>query len=100
MIGGGGVLALLLVYGIVHFRDAVLAAPAVTVGGLAVFGLLAVATLLFPVLRWLNPRKAMQGYLGKLAVAIVGWVLTNLHLRLFDPLFLRRGRVERLLKLK
>jgi hypothetical protein len=46
-----------------------------------------------------NPRAFMRSWLLMALVAGVGWVLTNLHLRLVDPLYLKRGRLERLLRL-
>ena len=74
--------------------------PAVSVGGLVVFLILALLALLVPLTKWLRPQDAMRGYLGKLAVAFTGYIFTNLHLRIFDPLFIRRGKLKRLLSLK
>jgi hypothetical protein len=41
----------------------------------------------------------MESWLAKIALALVGCILANLHLWIFDKLFLRRGRLERLLRL-
>jgi hypothetical protein len=45
-----------------------------------------------------NPRAFMRSWALKLLVAAAGWVFTNLHLRLIDPLYLKRGRLDRLLR--
>ena len=33
------------------------------------------------------------------AGVLLGWIVANIHLRWIDPLFLKRGKVDRLLKL-
>lgn len=74
--------------------------PNVTVGKAAVaLGLLAAAAL-FPLLKWLDPRSAARGYLGKVVVALAGWIASNVHMHVFDPLYLSRGRLRRLLRLQ
>lgn len=70
-----------------------------TVGGVAILVVLTLGGILFPLLKWLNPQRAMQGYAWKTLVAVAGWLFTNLHLYVFDPLFLRRGKLKRLLGL-
>jgi hypothetical protein len=72
----------------------------VSVGGATILLLLLVAGMLFPLFKWLNPEKAARGYLRKALVAVAGFVVTNIHLSIFDRMFLRRGKLERLLKLK
>jgi predicted acylesterase/phospholipase RssA len=57
-------------------------------------------TVLFPILKWIHPQEAMRGMLGKAGLGIAGWIASNIHIRFFDPFFLRRGRVKRLLKLR
>ncbi len=42
----------------------------------------------------------MRGYLGKASLAIVGFLFSQAHLRLFDKRFLARGMLWRLLGLK
>ncbi|MGH8581410.1 MAG: patatin-like phospholipase family protein [Gammaproteobacteria bacterium] len=60
----------------------------------------AVAPNLAPILKWLEPGKAVRGYGRKALVAVFGYLGTNLHLKVFDPKFLERGRLQRLLDLK
>src|SRR5262245_24862465 len=72
----------------------------VTVGQAIVILLLLIAAAVYPVLQWLNPHRALRGYLTKAIVALVGWIASNTHLRLFDPLYLARGRLRRLLRLQ
>jgi len=71
-----------------------------TVGHAIVILLLLIAATIVPVLKWLNPNRALRGYLTKAVVAVVGWIASNTHLRLFDPLYLARGRLRRLLRLQ
>lgn len=62
-----------------------------------------VLALLGVVLPWLavvlNPRNAVTGKGIKFCMAALGWAVAWLHLWLIDPLFLQRGRVDRLLRL-
>jgi hypothetical protein len=80
--------------------DTRIALPSVSVKGLAVFVILALAAVLVPTLKWLRPREAMRGYVCKAVVAVGGFLFSNLHLWIFDPMFLRRGRLKRLLELR
>lgn len=68
-------------------------------GHLAVTLILLLAGSLAPALRWLTPEKAMRSWALKLGLAVFGWLAANLHLRVFDPIYLRRGKLKRLLKL-
>jgi predicted acylesterase/phospholipase RssA len=72
----------------------------VSVGKVIIFVMLLGVGILFPLFKWLNPEKAARGYLRKALVAVVGFVVTNIHLSVFDRMFLSRGKLERLLKLK
>ncbi|HVO23531.1 MAG TPA: patatin-like phospholipase family protein [Candidatus Margulisiibacteriota bacterium] len=72
----------------------------VTVGHAVVALLLLVVATVYPVLKWLSPQSAVRGYLGKAAVALAGWVASNVHLLIFDRLYLARGRLRRLLRLQ
>lgn len=72
----------------------------VSVGGATILLLLFVAGILFPFIKFLNAQKAARGYLRKALVAVAGFVVTNIHLSIFDRMFLRRGKLDRLLKLK
>lgn len=92
--------AALLIALIIIYWDKVLEIPAVSVGGLILIIGLALLTVLIPLLKWLRPEQAMRGYLTKFTIAISGFLFSNLHLRLFDPLFIKRGRLKRLLNLK
>ena len=56
--------------------------------------------LLFPIVRWLRPNTALQDYAARAIVATVAFALTNLHLYTLDRLFIRQGRLGRLLGLK
>ncbi|MDP2179416.1 tetratricopeptide repeat-containing protein [Methylicorpusculum sp.] len=58
-----------------------------------------VAALLFPALKWLNPKEEARSWVIKFAIAITGYCMAKLHLAIFDPLFLARGRLARLLDL-
>ena len=90
----------LLVWFIYMHWDAELPFPRVSTGGLTTFIALLVAGIFFPLINWLNPQKAVSGYLRKALIAVGGFVLANIHLLIFDPMFLRRGRLKRLLKRK
>jgi tetratricopeptide (TPR) repeat protein len=72
----------------------------VSVASVTIFFVLLVASFMFPILSWLNPQKVVRGYLRKALIAVAGFVLTNIHLSIFDRMFLKRGKLGRLLKLK
>ncbi|MBZ5522819.1 MAG: patatin-like phospholipase family protein [Acidobacteriia bacterium] len=57
------------------------------------------AAIIVPAFKWLRPMQAMRGYFWKAVVAFAGWVVANLHVLFFDWLYLRRGRLDRLLRL-
>ncbi len=82
-----------------HWDTTIWKPPSFTAGGIVVLVALILGGILFPLLKWLNPQRAMQGYVWKTVVAVAGWFFTNLHLWIFDPMFLRRGRLKRLLRL-
>jgi|APLak6261663543_1056040.scaffolds.fasta_scaffold00666_4 predicted acylesterase/phospholipase RssA len=71
----------------------------ISVGGLtlALFGIL--TALFMPAMRWLNPKKEVDSIMIKTAIALTGYCMAKLHLNIFDPLFLARGKLERLLNL-
>ena len=69
------------------------------VGALILAALLALAGMIFPLVKLVQPRKAMRGWLFTTAGVLLGWIVANIHLRWIDPLFLKRGKVDRLLKL-
>lgn len=70
-----------------------------TLGGVVLFIVLAVAVLLVPTLKWLNPERAIRDYPRKALIALLGFVFTTTHLAFFDRLFIKRGRLKRLLEL-
>ena len=83
-----------------HWSSAARLGPfSMSVRALTISILLVIAGILVPMLKWLRPREAMESWLAKIALALVGCILANLHLWIFDKLFLRRGRLERLLRL-
>lgn len=69
------------------------------VGSVAVAAVLALLAVVFPLLKYLNPRKAAQSSLLGAAAAIFGCGASNLHLLVFEPLLRRRGSLRRLLRL-
>ena len=56
-------------------------------------------SLFFPMVKYLNPKKATQSALFGVGVALAGWLGSNLHLGLIEPWLRRRGRLQRLLGL-
>jgi hypothetical protein len=73
--------------------------PTLTIGGLSLAVIVAIMTSVFPFIRFLNPRKAARSWLYKVLAAFVGWAAARIHLAFFDPLFKKRGKLDRLLKL-
>jgi predicted acylesterase/phospholipase RssA len=71
-----------------------------SVGKITLAAALLAVTAMFPLLKWLDPTKAMRGYLNKAGIAVLGCIVSNLHLWLFDWLYRRRGRMKRLLELQ
>ena len=72
----------------------------VTVGHAVVAVLFLVVTTALPIFKWVNPHGALRGYMAKAAVALAGWVASNVHLLIFDRMYLARGRLRRLLRLQ
>jgi hypothetical protein len=70
-----------------------------TVGAALLTLLLVVGGLVWRGIRFANPEAVMRSWLFKGGLALGGWVLANLHVTLIDPIFLRRGRVARLMRL-
>lgn len=65
---------------------------------LITLGMIAPA-LLVPFGQLLNPRKAMRNKIIIIFAALSGWVIAKIHLNIFDRMFLRQGRLDRLLEL-
>lgn len=58
-----------------------------------------VAALVLPSWVAFTTPNAWKRVLFKACLAVLGWVVATVHLAVIDPLFLRRGRVKRLLRL-
>jgi hypothetical protein len=71
----------------------------ITVGGLILMLLLAIIIHFIPEVQWLSPERTGRSVLRRISLALFGYLATQVHLRVFDPLFLKRGSLERLLKL-
>ena len=71
--------------------------PPVTVGAFIMMILALLAAMLVPALKWLNPTEEASSFAIKLAIAFTGYLLAKVHLHLVDPLFLARGKLNRLL---
>ncbi len=101
-IGGAIALVVLLVWMAVTAWDSPLPALHwnVTVGNALVILLGTAATTVWPLLKWMNPHSAVRGYPAKAAMALAGFVASNVHLMIFNRLYLKRGRVDRLMRLE
>ena len=97
---GAAAAAVLLLWFIIRFWSVELPFPGVTIGGLTAFVVLLAAGIFFPLIKWINPQKAVRGYLRKALLAVVGFVVANIHISIFDRMFLKRGKLRRLLNLK
>ena len=70
-----------------------------TLGGLIVLIALSVAAMLVPALKWLTPEKAGRSMATKVALAVLGYVVSQFQCRVLDKRLLARGSLQRLLKL-
>lgn len=70
-----------------------------SVGGLIVSFVIFVIVLFFPAFKWLFPQEEGRNSVIKIAISLLGYILSKAHLRIIDRLFLARGKLERLLKL-
>ena len=70
-----------------------------SVGAVTLVVLFTIGGLVFPAIKWLKPQKAAQGYVKNSAIALLGFLFMNLHLIVFDPMFIKRGKLKRLLNL-
>jgi hypothetical protein len=64
----------------------------------AALGVLAACALL-PLGKFIKPVDTFRKWLFLVVLATAGWAATNLYLLLLDPLYRRRGKLERLIKL-
>ena len=71
--------------------------PSTTVGGFVLTLTFTFAAFIIPIAKWISPERAMRGYVRKAAIALFGFVVANLHLWPFNGMFVKRGKLERLL---
>lgn len=71
-----------------------------TVGGFAIALAIVLIMAFFPAFKWLFPEKATRNITRKLLIALLGSLAAKLHVRIFDKMFLERGKLSRLLNLK
>jgi predicted acylesterase/phospholipase RssA len=83
-----------------YWNEAVGFSYATSVGAAAIAVGLVAAGILWPALKWLQPQSAMRGVVAKALAAVAGWILANVHLVLFDWIYLKAGRLKRLIDLK
>lgn len=95
-----GISVALLLLAALYFKFSEPLGWEMTVGELSIFVFLILGGLLFPLLKWINPQKAIQEYGSKSLIALFGFVASRIHLHIFDPWFLKRGKLSRLLNLK
>jgi hypothetical protein len=79
--------------------DRLLFEGSMSVGELLLVVLVLAAGIVWPVARLANPEGVMRSWVLRLGLAVLGWVGTNFHLALIDPVFLKRGKLDRLLRL-
>jgi predicted acylesterase/phospholipase RssA len=99
MMAGAAVLAVVVLGLVVNYWNTQWVPVRVTVGGVVLGLALFVGAMLIPLLNWVQPQKALRNYLVKAGLSVVGFVVAQVHLRVFDPIFLKRGRLKRLLDL-
>lgn len=56
-------------------------------------------SLILPIIKWSNPQRATRSWFIKAAAVTVGFIIANVHLWTFDKLFLKWGRLDRLLRM-
>lgn len=83
-----------------HWGQPVALAWGSSVGKLTITLLIAVGALFVPAVKYLDPRSATRNVILGALTAVFGSLGSALHLVLFEPLMRRRGKLERLLKLK
>lgn len=77
-----------------------LLSPSITYGKLLASLISALVVSFFPVIKLLQPQKAFRSYVLKYTLPIFGFIVSNIHLLFFNGMFLRRGKLRRLLNLK
>lgn len=89
-----------LTFLIYSYSGKTIQSPSMSAGKLFLLFSILLIGILFPSLKWLFPQRASNTYLRKIFIALAGWLISNIHLRTFDRIFLTYGKLERLLKLK
>jgi predicted acylesterase/phospholipase RssA len=97
---GATLLLLVVRYVANHWDDTITKTLSLPIGGTVLVLLIIIGSTLYPILKWLRPQQAARSYLWKAVVAFGGWILANIHVHIFDRIFLKYGRLERVLKLK
>ena len=82
-----------------HWNDPLSWTYSTNVSVLVIGVILMLAGMISPAFKYLNYRKASQSALMGVVVAITGWLGSNIHLYVFEPLLRQRGRLSRLMKL-
>lgn len=70
------------------------------VGAMAIALGLLLASMFFPIVKYLGIRRATQSFALTLGVGVLGFFASHLQLWVFDRLFRWQGRLERLMNLK
>lgn len=99
----GGIALLCIAYLLWHHRNTVIAAPLghLTWGVATLIVFAPILLLLFsPIKLMLIPNSPPRGVLHKTVLALLAWGFGQIHLRVFDKMYLRRGEMQRLLALK
>lgn len=95
-----GIVTALLLLGAIYFNWSETLRWEISIGTLTLLLLLTVGAFIFPLLKWINPQKAAREYLSKALIAFFGYIVAQIHLLIFDPIFIKRGKLSRLLNLK
>lgn len=96
----GAAVAVLLTLLVIANWNSYLLSFSLTVGGFAIALAIVLIMIFFPAFKWLFPEKATRSIAQKLLIALLGSLATKLHVRIFDKMFLERGKLSRLLNLK
>ena len=72
---------------------------AISWGTLAISIASFVIVLCVPAFKWLFPQEEGRNVVIKITIALLGYILSKVHLGIIDRIFLARGKLERLLKL-
>ncbi|MGB5287898.1 MAG: patatin-like phospholipase family protein, partial [Ignavibacteriaceae bacterium] len=89
-----------LVWWLYNIWDEKIVFAPLSIGRSVIFVLLLIAGITVPILKWLQPQRAFRSYILKIVLAILGWIVAWIHLLIFDPLFIKRGSLKKLLKLE